>query len=164
MTSLPFPTKFPALITVDSGTNHDQTRHRNPLQMSVILAPKSKTKDKWDNNNSWHFLGASWTSGTVIWGWPESSFGVFYKMVQKNPRELFGQPSMWWWNVIQATELSLSSLYRDAENLPHRSHGWRPSWLDHSEMGLWVPMQQVSSRFSGATHAQVPGWEVVARE
>ena len=46
MTSLPFPTKFPALITVDSGTNHDQTKHRNPFQMSVILAPKSKTKEK----------------------------------------------------------------------------------------------------------------------
>ena len=46
MTSLPFPTKFPALITVDSGANHDQTKHRNPFQMSVILAPKSKTEDK----------------------------------------------------------------------------------------------------------------------
>lgn len=64
--------------------------------------------------------------------------------------------------MIQATELSLFSLYRDAEDLPHRSHVWWPGWLDHGETGLWVPMQQVSSGFTGVTRPPVPGWEVVA--
>lgn len=64
--------------------------------------------------------------------------------------------------MIHATELLLFPLYRDVENLPHSSHGWWPGWLDHSGMGLWVPMRQVSSRFIGVTGARVPGWEVVA--
>ena len=28
-----------------------------------------------------------------ILGWPKSSFGFFYKMLQKNPNELFAQPN-----------------------------------------------------------------------
>ena len=33
---------------------------------------------------------------------------------------------------------TLARLYRDVENLPHRSHGWWPGWLDYGGTGLWV--------------------------
>ena len=57
-------------------------------------------------------------------GWPESSFGVFHRMLQENLDELFGQPNICVYGLAGVCLFSLSAFPPPGDLSPLRRFVW----------------------------------------